>query len=85
MKLIKCSQCGSSKLVEEGGYMICQYCGTRFAMSRKELGVKGAGISMNADIEALLKKCRTDRKNAKKYANLILDLDPDNEEALKYL
>lgn len=46
---------------------------------------KFSQISINSDVENLLQKCRIDRKNARKYANLILDIDPDNEEARKYL
>ena len=40
---------------------------------------------MDDDVERLLQKCRTDRRNARKYANLVLDIDPTNQEALKYL
>ena len=42
-------------------------------------------IALDDDIARLLKKCQTDPSNAQKYANLVLDIDPDNEEALKYL
>ena len=43
------------------------------------------GVSISEDIKRLLAKCRTDRKNARKYANLILDIDPNNKDALQYL
>ena len=42
-------------------------------------------IALDDDIARLLKKCESDPRNARKYANLILDIDPDNEEALKYI
>ena len=43
------------------------------------------GISLQSDIELLLDKCRRDPRNARKYANLILDIDPGNKDALQYL
>ncbi len=85
MKLINCTQCGSGDFLRDGGYMICKFCGSRYAIEQGDIGVKESTISLNSDINALLQKCRKDPKNAKKYANLILDIDPDNLEALKYL
>ena len=41
-------------------------------------------IALDDDVKRLLEKCKTDPKNARRYANLILDIDPDNEEALNY-
>lgn len=85
MKLIRCTQCGSNELYRDGGYMVCKYCNSRFAIEKDDIGVKESNIALGSDIEALLKKCRIDPRNAKRYANLILDIDPDNDEALKYL
>ena len=85
MKLIRCTQCGSNELYRDGGYMVCKYCNSRFAIEKDDNRVKESNIALGADIEALLKKCRIDPRNAKRYANLILDIDPDNDEALKYL
>ena len=80
MKVISCSRCGANVLREEGNYYICEYCGTKFLKK-----AESKGISLGIDIERLLQKCKTDPKNARKYANLILDIDPDNKDALKYL
>ena len=44
-----------------------------------------SGISLDDDISRLLSKCKEDPLNAKKYANLVLDIDPHNVEALKYV
>lgn len=85
MKLINCTQCGSVDLIRDDGYMVCKFCGSRYAIEKSDIGIKPSTISINSDIEVLLKKCRTDPKNAKKYANLILDIDPDNKDAYKYL
>lgn len=85
MKLINCTQCGAGDFTRENGYMICKYCGAKYAVEKEDLGIRQSTISLDSDVEALLEKCRNDRRNAGKYANLILDIDPDNEEALKYL
>ena len=42
-------------------------------------------IAINDDVQRLLDKCKREPKNAKRYANLVLDIDPTNREALKYL
>ena len=44
-----------------------------------------SSIALDDDVARLLEKCRTDPRNARKYANLVLDIDPHNREALKYL
>jgi ribosomal protein S18 acetylase RimI-like enzyme len=40
---------------------------------------------VNSDIEALLQKCVDDPANRKRYADLVLNLDPSNKEALEFL
>ena len=85
MKLMRCTQCGSNELVRDRGFMVCKYCNSRYAIEKDDIGIKESSIELGSDIEALLKKCRTDPRNARRYANLILDIDPDNDEALKYL
>ena len=42
-------------------------------------------ISLGDDVKRVLEKCKSDPRRAKKYANLVLDIDPTNQEALKYL
>ncbi|MBR3581403.1 MAG: TFIIB-type zinc finger domain-containing protein [Lachnospiraceae bacterium] len=85
MKLINCKQCNGGEFYRDNGYMVCKYCNARYAIEKEDLGIKESTIALNSDIAALLKKCRQEPKNARKYANLILDIDPDNDEALKYL
>ena len=94
MNVLVCKQCGASDLQETNGVAVCRYCGTRYTLSaedspaRSSVSTSMTGNSQLAipdDVERLLQKCKKDPKNARKYANLILDIDPDNEEALKYL
>ena len=85
MKQLQCKKCGASDFYKENGYMVCKYCSTKYVIEPGDLGGRDSSIELNSDIDALLDKCRQDPKNASKYANLILDIDPDNDEALKYL
>ncbi len=79
MDAIVCEKCGSNSFIEKDGYRICQYCDTRYKIEHK------SAIDLNDDVQRLLAKCEKEPRNASKYANLILDIDPTNKEALKYL
>lgn len=90
MKALICSNCGSTKLSEDGKFWVCSYCGTTLLKDADEIAATQINstrseVSLDNDVSILLEKCRKDKKNAKKYANLILDIDPHNQEALKYL
>lgn len=100
MKALICKSCGATGLNIKNGYVTCEYCDTKFLFTSEDYDFYGSsdntanvtkhisnssGISLGSDIEMLLQKCRTNPRNARKYANLILDIDPDNKEALKYL
>ena len=101
MEALVCKNCGANALTRKNDYMYCPYCDSRFAITREErssglFGSNGhhatlshsgvnSSIALDDDVARLLAKCKADPKNARKYANLILNIDPDNEEALKYL
>ena len=85
MKLIKCAQCAGSDFYQEGNFMVCRFCNAKYALEKDDIKARQSTIALNSDIEALLQKCRMDPKRARKYANLILDIDPTNKEAHKYL
>lgn len=94
METFICKMCGSTQYKLVDGYYTCEYCGAKSIVNINQKGntfisksspKTSSNISLSDDVEVLLRKCRTDRKNARKYANLVLDIDPDNEEALKYL
>ncbi len=100
MEALICKNCGSNALVRKNDYMVCPYCDSRFAITREERssGLFGSShhttlshsgvnssIALDDDVARLLEKCRTDPRNARKYANLVLDIDPHNREAFKYL
>jgi hypothetical protein len=85
MKLVECTKCGSNELLEEGGYVVCAYCRLKFVPGAGDRPNAGAAISVYDDIRDLLEKCKHDPANRRRYANLILDLDPTNVEAMQYL
>ena len=85
MKQVICVSCGASEYIEINGYRVCQYCDTKFDISYENISSNQSYISLNDDIKMLLKKCQEDPINARRYANLVLDLDPGNDEAIKYL
>ena len=85
MKQKICPICGGNEFLKEDGYLICAFCNNRFAIEKSDLDVKESMISINNDIDDLLEKCRRYPAKARKYANLILDIDPTNKDALKYL
>ena len=87
MDSLKCENCGSSDFTIKIGLRICNHCGSKYIQSVGDNLSKGQnkGIVLNKDIQMLLYKCQVDPQNARRYANLILDIDPTNQEAKKYL
>lgn len=84
MKAMICERCGGGEFVDRDGYRICQYCNTRYLIKSEDVAQKGSIIALDDDIEILLQKCKSDPANAHRYANLVLDIDPGNVNALKY-
>lgn len=78
-----CPNCGANDFTLKNGFQICKYCNTKFEIESARHVIKG--ISMQSDIDRLLQKCKDEPHKARKYASLILDIDPTNKEALKYL
>lgn len=99
MEALVCKHCGASGLIRKSDHWFCPYCESRYAFTQEEkrslfqggshavLSHSGvnSSIALNDDVERLLEKCRLNPKQARKYANLVLDIDPDNKEALRYL
>lgn len=85
MKSIECTRCGSKEFLDNGGQIVCSYCQSRFMVEADDQPHKRTVIDVQSDIQSLLKKCIEDPVNRNRYASLILDIDPSNLEAIKYL
>lgn len=84
MDLAICERCGSPDFIEKGNERICVFCRTKYALQQPSK-CADSSISVRDDVQNLLKKCKDDPRNAKKYAALVLDIDPHNFEAMAYL
>lgn len=80
-----CSNCGADAFIVKDGYKICKYCNSRYSLDEGDVPKTKTVVSLQSDIERLLQKCKEDPARASKYAGLILDIDPTNREARKYL
>lgn len=85
LKLSKCTRCGSNELSPLSGQIVCLYCRSRYTAPADEMPRRETTIGVASDIQVLLGKCVSDPRNSRRYAGLILDIDPTNREALKYL
>ncbi|WP_146192030.1 hypothetical protein [Bifidobacterium catulorum] len=82
---IVCSHCGSSEFIDRGDMQICAYCRSLFRRKAPYNEESGATIDVMEDVKLLLEKCRKDPSRASRYAGLVLDIDPTNQDALQYL
>jgi len=91
LKNIECSKCKSVDFEKVNGTMKCVYCRTTYvanANAAKNLfntHVASSVIEIDEDILLLLNKIKAEPWNKTRYANMILDIDSTNEEALKIL
>jgi uncharacterized Zn finger protein (UPF0148 family) len=85
MRLVECNRCGSKALFEENGYVVCAYCQSRFAPQTDDVPPRETVIGIQSDVEVLLRRCKEDPANRRRYASLVLDIDPFNQEAASYL
>ena len=85
MRLVDCRRCGSKEMIEESGYVICAYCRSKFVPQADDVPPMESTIGLVSDIERLLTMCRDEPHNRRRYASLVLDMDPTNAEARRYL
>ena len=89
MNAIVCELCGSNEITRrEDGMYQCDHCGTKYTLeaARQLLNGDAVKIDRSAEVENLLKRAREfnidgDYKRAYEYAERVLDIDADNEEA----
>lgn len=94
MKQLTCEMCGSTELVKQDGFFVCQTCGTKYSVEEAKkmmiegtVEVKGAvQVDKNNEIDALLKRVfmfleEEKWQEADEYCEKVLDIDPENPEA----
>ena len=91
MKQLTCEMCGSTELIKQDGFFVCQTCGTKYSVEEaKKLMVEGTVKVDNSDrIKNYLELARTakdedDSTTAAKYYALILEEMPNSWEAKFY-
>lgn len=85
MKSFQCEGCGSTDFYDLDGYRICEHCGRKHIITREDQRIKQSTIALNEDVAMLLEKCKTEPERAKKFAQRILEIDPNNAEAKRIL
>lgn len=90
MEKIVCEACGSSELVKQGDYFVCQFCGIKYTPAdlKKMLGtVKIDNTDKLSNLYQLARRAKDDNnsENAAKYYDMILIEDPTSWEASFYL
>lgn len=82
--LNECTNCGSNDLEIKDGYQICKFCGTKYIIPKEKVQ-DNSKIELSEDILRLFKKIEENPEKADRYARLILEIDPSNIEAKKYI
>ena len=86
MQEITCKNCGSNDFTEEGRYLTCRFCGTKYILDKeKDNAVTESTIALNEDVVRLLHLWREDPEDGARYAKLILQIDPNNAQARRKL
>lgn len=80
-----CPYCDSKFVPDTGTNCVTEDQVRGDSLGKSKCNVESSNIGLDDDISRLLMKCKREPRNARRYANLILDIDPDNQEARKYL
>ena len=95
MKQLTCEMCGSTELVKQDGFFVCQTCGTKYSVEEaKKMMIEGTVDiqgTVKVDNSALIAKhlinahralLKEDWEEVEKYYNLVEQNSPDNIEAV---
>ena len=95
MKQLTCEMCGSTELIKDGGFFVCQTCGTKYSVEEaKKMMIEGTVDvqgTVKVDNSALIAKhlvnahralVKEDWEEVEKYYNLVEQNSPDNIEAV---
>lgn len=95
MKQLTCEMCGSTELIKQDGFFVCQTCGCKYSVEEaKRMMIEGTvavqgtvKVDNSSFVEKYLSNARralnkTDWGEAKKYYNMVEQNVPDNIEAI---
>lgn len=95
MKQLTCEMCGSTELIKDGGFFICQTCGTKYSVEEaKKMMIEGTVDvqgTVKVDNSSIVQKylinahralAKEDWEEVEKYYNLVEQNSPDNIEAV---
>lgn len=85
MDSLACPNCGSFDVKRENTRATCNFCRSLFSIEIPGGKSDDSVIDLASDVQILLDKCRKDPNNRRRYVNLILDIDPHNEEVHEFL
>ena len=88
MTPLKCDLCGSQDIVKEGEYFVCQHCGTKYSLETAKQMMFGGTVTVDNSNQVqnyltLAKREREKGKRGDDYIWKVLELDPNNIEALE--
>ncbi|MBQ7989927.1 MAG: hypothetical protein IJ251_02615 [Oscillospiraceae bacterium] len=88
MQRFACEMCGSSELLKDGDFFVCQSCGTKYTPeAAKKMMVEGTvTVDRSKELNNLYTLARRAREtdnieDGAKYYNQLVQLDPNNWEA----
>lgn len=97
MKQLTCEMCGSTDMVKQDGFFVCQTCGMKYsAEEAKKMMIEGTvdvqgtvKVDNSAFVEKYLANARRayekeDWEEVEKYYNMVEQNDPSNIEAIFY-
>lgn len=92
MKQLTCEMCGSTELVKDGGFFVCQTCGTKYSVEEaKKMMIEGTVDvqgTVTVDNTAFVEKYLLNARRAKqkedwdeveKYYNMVEQNDPTKD------
>lgn len=89
MKVIKCELCGSTEVTKIDGLYQCNHCKTKYTAQEAAKLLQDVKIDRSNELENYIVLARRAKeednaKNAEKYYELALHIDPSNWEAIFY-